>query len=137
MTAKRYLEQIGSMDMLIKMRQKELDDLRDASTAIGSFDYSKDRVQTTPSGDPPYLVMLDRILELEQDIQRCLDKKHTIMHEIQDMENPTYSQILFKRYVEGKGLNAIADEMNYSYQHVRRMHGWALQEFERCYKMLH
>lgn len=137
MTAKRYLKQIESMDILIRMRQKELSDLRDASMAIGSFDYSKDRVQTSPSGDPPYLAMLDRIIELEQDIQRCLDKKHTIMQEIQDMENPIYSQILFKRYVEGKRLDDIAKEMHYSHDRIRHLHGYALKEFESRHILAH
>lgn len=39
--------------------------------------------------------------------------------------------ILYKRYVEYKRLKTIADEMNYTYEYIRSMHGWALEEFSK------
>ena len=35
------------------------------------------------------------------------------------------------RYFKGYSLMQIANEMNYSYSHIKRKHGWALEEFKR------
>ena len=50
MRAKEYLQQLRRLDTVIDQKIKELDDLKVKSTCIGGFDYSKERVQTSPSG---------------------------------------------------------------------------------------
>ena len=49
---------------------------------------------------------------------------------IQKLNNPEYEQILYKRYCQSKKWEEIALEMNISYRHVLRLHGYALKDIE-------
>ncbi|MCD8127732.1 MAG: hypothetical protein LUD82_09940 [Clostridiales bacterium] len=141
MTAKEYLGQLRHLDARIRQKQRELADLRQSAADIGSMDYSKVRVQASPAGNASYTDVVHHIAALEDEINaeidRYIDAKHAIIAEIQTLKNPVYVEILYKRYVEYKRLEEIAVELHYSYDHVRRAHGWALQEFERCHTMPH
>ncbi|MCD8160924.1 MAG: DUF1492 domain-containing protein [Clostridiales bacterium] len=141
MTAKEYLNQLRHLDNRINQQLRELADLRTTATSIGSMDYSKTRVQSGGGGHAAYTDIVHHIAALEAEINaevdRYIDEKHTIIRQIQTLKNPAYVEILYKRYVEYKRLEEIAVEMNYSYDHVRRLHGWALQDFERCHTMPH
>ena len=129
---KEYLRQLHRLEICIEQRQEELNRLREL---IGShaIDYGE-RVQTSPSADSiPNEVI--RRAELEADISRKTERfmqlKHKIINEIQLLDNAVYVNILYKRYVEYKSLEEIAVEMNYSYIHIKRLHGYALLEFKK------
>ena len=64
MRAKEYLQQLRRLDTVIDQKIKELDDLRSMSTSVGSIDYSKERVQTSPSGDAPFVKIVNKMIEL-------------------------------------------------------------------------
>lgn len=128
---KEYLRQLHRLELCIEQRQEELNRLREL---IGSHavDYGE-RVQTSPSADSiPNEVI--RRAELEADISRKIERflqlKHKIINEIQSLDNAVYVNILYKRYVEYKSLDEIAEKMNYSYVHMKRLHGYALQKFK-------
>lgn len=53
-----------------------------------------------------------------------------ILNKINLVEEP-YRTILYLRYIRGKRLEYIADELNYSYSQVKRFHGHALQVYEK------
>lgn len=138
MKAKEYLQQLQRLDTVINQKIKELDDLRLKSQSTGSVDYSKERVQTSPSGDAPFVKLIGRIIDLEAEINaeidRYVDEKHRIINQIQGLKNPDYIALLFKRYVEFKKFEVIAVEMNFTYHYVLNMHGYALKAFEQLIK---
>ena len=68
MKAKEYLQQLQRLDTVINQKIKEVDDLRLKSRSVGSIDYSKERVQTSPSGDAPFVKLIGRIIDLEEEI---------------------------------------------------------------------
>ena len=137
MRAKEYLQQLRRLDTVIDQKIKELDDLKVKSTCIGGFDYSKERVQTSPSGDAPYVRTVSRIVDLNEEINReiddFVDRKHKIINQIQGLDNPNYIKLLFKRYVEFKKFEEIAFELDFTYQYTIALHGYALKEFEKTY----
>lgn len=139
MRAKEYLQQLRRLDTVIDQKIKELDDLKVKSTCIGGFDYSKERVQTSPSGDAPYVRTVSRMIDLNEEINRDIDdfvdRKHKIINEIQSLENTKHIQILFKKYVEHKTFEQISVEMNYTYQYIVLLHGYALKEFSQKYSI--
>ena len=141
MTAKEYLQQLHKADVIINQRIQEKADLRARLSSIGSFDYSKERVQTSLPEGAGYERQIARIIDLENEIDSLIDDyvdlKHKIIGEIHNMKKPDHIRILYKRYVENKRLEQIAVEMNYTYQYVRELHGYALQEFETTYTNLH
>lgn len=134
MKAKEYLQQLQRLDTIINQKITEIDDLRLKVTSTGSIDYSKERVQTSPSGDAPFANMIARIADLEAEINTeidaFVDEKHKIINEIQALKNPDYISLLYKRYVEYKSLERICVEMNFSYDYIKHLHGYALQDFE-------
>lgn len=134
MRAKEYLQQLRRLDTVIDQKIKELDDLKVKSTCIGGFDYSKERVQTSPSGDAPYVRTVSRIVDLNEEINReindFVDRKHKIINQIQGLDNPNYIKLLFKRYVEFKKFEQISVEMNFTIRNIYFIHGRALKNFE-------
>lgn len=141
MTAKKYLQQLYSLDIKIRQNQTEIALLREDATSISSVDYSHDRVTTSTSGEPSYIKTLDKISKLEaavnKDIGKCAVIRNKIKTQIQEMDDGTskdganYSSLLFKRYIEFKQFEQIALELGYCYEHTVRMHGRALQAFAK------
>jgi hypothetical protein len=140
MKAKEYLHNLQRLDTLINQKIKELEDLRSTSTSIGSLDYSKDRVQSSPSGDAPFVKVIGRMIDLEEEINAEIDKfvdeKHDIINQIQQLQNPKHIEILYKHYVEFKRLEVISVEMGYTYQYIVELHGYALKEFQDTHENL-
>lgn len=135
MKAKEYLQQLQWLDTVINQKIRELDDLRYMSTSVGSIDYSRERVQSSPSGDAPFVGLTERIIalneEINAEIDAFVDKKHLIINQIQRLKNVNHVSILYKRYVEYKKFEVIADEMNFTPDYIKHLHGSALRDFER------
>ena len=53
------------------------------------------------------------------------------------MEDEVSYDILFARYIEKKTLERIAESLHYSFRQITRLHGKALQEFEKKYGYLY
>ena len=134
MTAKQYLSRVRILDIKINNKISELSMLKSKSTSLQAVVINDDKVQTSPALDRLGDDISD-ILELEEEIhkeiKRYNDLKHKIINEIHSLNNRLYIEILYKRYVEFKSLEEIAVEMNYSYDRVRHLHGYALIEFDK------
>ncbi len=135
MKAKEYLQQLQWLDTVINQKIKELDDLRSMAAGAGSIDYSKERVKTSRSGDASFVKLIERMLDLDekinQEIDAFVDKKHKIINQIQALKDSKHIDILYKRYVEFKSLDRICVEMNFSYDYIKHLHKYALQDFEK------
>ena len=138
MWAKEYLQQLQRLDTVINQKIAELEDLRLKAESVGSIDYAKDKVQTSSAGDAPFVNIIGRMADLKAEIsteiEQYANEKHLIIKQIQELDNPAYVQILYKRYVEFKRFEVIAAEMKYTYPYTRQLHKKSLQNFERTYK---
>lgn len=135
-TAKQYLQKVRKLDRMIEQRIKERDSLRQFD-GVGAIAYDKDPVQTSPKGSAPFESTVEKLIALEEELDRLIDEyvtlKDKIIGEIQGLGNTVYVTLLHKRYVEYKSLEVIAVEMHYSYERVRHLHGYALRAFELEY----
>lgn len=135
MTAKEYLRQIQCIKYKIELIESEIQELRENLTAIGGAP-DGERVQTSSNGDT-LPNRIGRILEKEEKRKRLLyaytEKREIIIDQILALQDKRYVEILYKRYIEGKRLEQIACECNYSYDHIRRIHGQALQAFTKIF----
>lgn len=140
MTAKEYLRQLRQLEIKIEQRRLERDHLLSDAMGNGSPRLSRDKVQTSVSGD----TMGDKLAEcadLQKEIDWLINKliadRHRIIGEIHTLNDARYIQILYLHYVEGKRLEDVAEIMikpngkHYSYDHIASLHGMALQEFDR------
>lgn len=132
---KQYLGQISRLDRMIKNKMTELSQYRDLIYGLSAV-VNEERVQTSPDFDK-MSGKVDKILKMESKIDNLIDeyvdKKNLIISQIDSMENETYYEILFARYIEKKTFEKIADEMMYSWRQIIRLHGLALKEFEKFY----
>lgn len=132
MTAKEYLRQIEMLDVKIKQKQAQVEDLRDRAQSVGGQQTDSVRVQSSKQGDTIGRKVV-RYAALEEEIEvytrELLRLKNKIINQIQELQDVRYVELLFKRYVERKKLELIAVEMNYDYDYVRALHGYALIDF--------
>lgn len=134
MTAKEYLMQIKRMDIHIGQRITQLNQMREGMALIAGIDYSKDRIQTSPTSGNG---RIEAIIDLESKIMHMVEDelrlKNKIIGEIQTLENPLYVDILFRRYVDCLSFERIACDMGYAYNYICNAHGKALAAFEKKY----
>ena len=73
--------------------------------------------------------LMDSFNEMTKIIIQEEEKQKKIVERINKIEFP-YRNILFKVSIQGKSLVTVASELNYSYVHVCREHGIALNKFD-------
>ena len=139
MTTKEYLSQISRLDRMIKNKLTELSQLKEMSYSLSSIP-NEEKVQTTPNHDKIGSAYC-KIEEMEENIDKLIDeyvdKKNKIIAQIDSMEDETHYDILFSRYIEKKTFEKIAADMHYSFRNTTRLHGKALQAFEKKYGQLY
>ena len=135
MDTKQYLQQISRLDRMINNKLAEISQLRELAMSVSAVK-NEERVQTKPKFDKigtAYCKIEEMEEKLDKLIDEFVDKKNLIISQIDKIENETYYEILFARYIEKKTFEKIADELTYSWRQVIRIHGRALQEFEKKY----
>jgi len=139
MTTKEYLSQISRLDRMIKNKLAELSQLKEMSYGLSSMP-REEKVQTTPNHDKIGSAYC-KIEEMEENIEKLIDeyvdKKNKIIKKIDSIEDETYYDVLFSRYIEKKTFEKIASDMHYSFRNITRLHGKALQAFEKKYGNLY
>ena len=134
MTAKEYLSQAATLKRRIGQLENRIEELRTEASSPKAIRYDKDMIQSSPSGDGlvTYMIRLEKeekkLLSLKLEY---LDLYDEIRKRIAEVMPGIYSDILFMRYLENKTLVQIADELNYSYEWVCKLHGRALLAFLR------
>ena len=139
MDTKQYLQQISRLDRMINNKLAEISQLRELAMSVSAVK-NEERVQNTPNFDKigtAYCKIEEMEEKLDKLIDEFVDKKNLIISQIDKIDNESYYEILFARYIEKKTFEKIADEMTYSFRNVTRLHGRALQEFEKKYGNLY
>ena len=135
MDTKTYLQQISRLDRMINNKLSEIQQFRELARSVSAVK-NEERVKISPNFDKmgsTYCKIEKMEKELDDLIDTYVDKKNLIVSQIDGIDNETYYHILFARYVEKKTFEKIADEMTYSFRNTTRLHGRALQEFEKKY----
>lgn len=83
-----------------------------------------------------YAARLDELIgQLEQEREQVVGQYKEIHDQIHKMQDGTEKEVLERRYLMGETWEQIAVQMNYTYRHVTRLHGTALQNFRLPCKM--
>lgn len=135
MKTKDYLSQVSRLNKMINNNLSEIHQLRELSVSISAIG-NDEKVQTSPNFDK-IGTAIAKIDELENNLDKMIDeylvKRERIIAQIDTMEEESVYQILFSRYIEKKTFEKIATEMEYSWRQIVRLHGKALQQFEKKY----
>lgn len=133
MTAKEYLQQAHRLNELIDSDAQELEHLRELAGKIGGSNFGE-RVQTSKSGDPPFVRYLGDIIEMEGKLQRELCElvvlKKQIFSALEKMDNRDERLLLTYRYMDNVSWEEIAGNLSVSMRTVHRIHSSALQNFQ-------
>lgn len=77
---------------------------------------------------------MDKVLEIDAEINREIDELQTVRQEIRaalnQLEDENLEMLMEYRYIDGLTWERIAEKMDYSRQWVFRLHGKALQKIE-------
>ena len=137
LSAKEYLEQLEVLDTNINQDLELLSEMKASASSTGGIDYSKERVQTSLSGDKlgnDVTRYIDFNEQINAEIDRFVDAKEQIIREIRGLHVDNYCQVLFKVYVQFKTVRQAAKEMKKSYPYVIELHNKGLALFEETYK---
>ena len=129
MTAKEYLRQAYRLDQKINSDLEEVAALREMASSVSSPQLSE-RVQTSRKGDAPFVRCLEKIIELEDKINKEIDLlvelKKEIRAVITTVEDTDERMVLKYRYVHNYTWEQIGNELHADARTVRRWHGKAL-----------
>lgn len=131
-TAKEYLNQARTLDLLINAKQSELYSLKLMATSISSPVISE-KVQS--GGENNAMRIIDKIVDLQNEINLEIDKlvdlKSQIRDEIKQVNDPVERILLTERYINNKSWMEIANMMHYTERQVHNIHGKSLKHFSK------
>lgn len=132
MTAKEYLNQARTLDLLINAKQSELYSLKLMATSFSSPVISE-KVQS--GGENNAMRIIDKIVDLQNEINLEIDKlvdlKSQIRDEIKQVNDPVERILLTERYINNKSWMEIANMMHYTERQVHNIHGKSLKHFSK------
>lgn len=138
MTTKEYLDQMRNMDRLIKDKLEEAEKWRAIAESM-TGNLNDICVQTTKQPDKmanAVIRLVDLICESDQEALSLINKKETIIKQIDELHNMGYYKeymILKSYYVHEKSLGYIALDSHYSYKQTQRNYEKAIRRFESMF----
>jgi len=136
MTAKEYLSQTFLLDHRINSKIDQITSLNLLATkctaAITGMPHNHSSNQSHMEEAICKIVALQELLK--KDMADLVDLKQEIMKAINGIKNDEYKTILEKRYLCFQKWERISVDMQYSIQHIYRIHEMALQEIEKVLK---
>ena len=134
MTPKHYLMTAMRLAVKYKRALEDVEQIRELATSAGAIRYDKLNVQQSPDGDR-LADYMDRLTKAEERSIRLSEQYYAaytkIRDQIDEIQPEIYGDILHARYIRGLKLWQIADEMGYSFDRMRHLHGMALAAFGR------
>lgn len=128
MRAKKYLEQIRKLDIMIQNKMSESKRWMDMAHSVT---VSSDGEKVQSSGN--HNKMADAIckyVDLEAEINRLIDERCDIIQTIEHLETVEYD-VLYKIYVQYLKLDEVAAIYEKSYSWVTSVHGRALENVRK------
>lgn len=131
--AKEYLQKMRMYDARIESKLLEVQQLKAMITKITPT-LKADVVSSSGNQDKlgdAVAKIVDLENEINKDIDCYIDLKREVKAKLEKLTNPNYYKVLEKRYVQYYTFERIATEMHYSYRNITKLHGRALQAFEK------
>lgn len=135
MTAKEYLRRIRDTESDLRSAEQDYQRARDDVMNLKAIQYDKDKVSNSHIGD-----LSDAIAALEKYAERVNAKwdeliamREEAKERIGEIADGRYREVLHRRYLQGESWEYIAVGMGYTYHHIHKLHGQALNEFEAVF----
>ena len=130
--AKEYLKSIRKLDRTIKIKTEELYSLQSNLAQISSQGVNE-RVLSSNTSDTMKTVdkIVDMQVEIRREICELVQIKKEARNKINQLPDIRYIDILTDYYINCKTWEQVAEDMNLDLRWVYRLHGRALQVFEK------
>lgn len=132
LTTKEYLQSIRKKDYEILALEEAV--LRQETLLTRVTPILSDMPRGGSDGDK----MADgiaRLVELKNKINAKIDEtcreKQEVIDDIKKIKESSYRTILYERYINYRTFEEISTLLHYSYFHTCKLHGYALQEYEK------
>ncbi len=129
MTTKEYLSRAYYLDMRIRSKAMQIAELETLATKVNAA-LSPIKVQTSKDNhkmESTVIKMTEYQEDLNNDMKKLIQVKRETKEIIDTVTNDEYRVLLELRYLSSMRWEEIAVEMNYSIDHVFRMHRRALK----------
>lgn len=130
--AKKELREYRDNIKYIDERQLDAEELKSRILNISAKLSDMPSAKGSNPERAPLEETLDKLKEIEKDcnnkLQELLVKKFVVENKIEQLEQP-YKSILYLKYIRGMKLPVIANELNYSYDHIKHMSQDALERY--------
>ncbi len=130
MTNREYFEQAIRLDQKINTYIREAEQLREMAASVTSPSLG-DRVQTSQRTEAPFVRWVDKVMEMEEKINReidaLVDLKAEIGAVIDTLPDEKEQMVMRYRYLCNMNWENIAAEIGVNPRTVRRWHGSALE----------
>lgn len=130
MTAKEYLSRVRRQRGVLKQVEKELLEIKSDIMTIQSAGLGE-RVSGSKTSD-----IADKYIRMERYLDRVIDERDRLVDmrvaakaRINMLPDETHQEILYARYINCEDWEHIAYNLHYSWKHVFKIHGKALQSF--------
>lgn len=132
MNAKDYLEQYKHIQARARILQTEVERLR---TEAEGLHINLDGMPKGSGRGNKFESLAIKLGEyehkLQEELSRLWSMRMDIIANLDKLEDHKYQTLLYARYIEGKTWEVIAYEMNITWRHCYRIHGHALQHFDK------
>lgn len=134
MTAKEYLQQVRKLNLQIRNKKLELENLTYQMTGSRALSFTDKPPTVSKSTKSPQEKFIHRYLKYEQDIKsdiaKLLDLKKEVMQMIDRIGDSSCVDLLYRRYIHCQSWKQISAEMNYNHQYIFQLHSKALRLFD-------
>lgn len=122
-----YLDRLEKLSESISIMEEEKVALEILFQSVQAIDYEKVKVSCSNNRDPNFVKIEEQISKIESKIQTArffyVSDGVLLVKKISDLPSSAEQKmVLYKRYIELKSLNEIADEMTLSYSYVKQLH---------------
>ena len=128
--AKDYLQKVKADEDARAACEKQIAALESCAYRITPFYGVRTGSGGAVNSDDKIARLMDAKAECEAIIKSLAEYKAECMRLINELENGTFRLLLTLRYINYLAWPAVASRMNYSVDHVIKMHGDALAAFE-------
>lgn len=134
MTAKEYLNRVRKQNYVVRQAEKELTMVKSDVLSLKAASLSE-KVSGTKESD-----LADKYVKLEKYFDKVIAEWDTLIDMrieakamIAMIPDETQQAVLYARYINCTEWEQVAADMHYSWKGIFKLHGRALQSFERVH----
>ena len=131
--ARAYLESVRMIDVKLRLKEQELKKLREDIVSISAIDCTKDKISTSKIPD-----LSDKIVKLEEctkliyrDWDILIEEREKCRELINRLDDELEKSVLMLRYVNCRKWEQICVDLNFSWQHIMRVHKCGIRSLSK------